>query len=80
MKERQKKLPQIDAACDHDRSLEFAIHLLDDLLRKHTLDEISSHTGISRRQLSYMRKDGITTYYFQLVMEVLADRVVLVHR
>ena len=74
MKEMLKELPKIDAQTDHNDTLEFANDLLDDLLRFYTLDQISAHSGISRRNLSYFRHRGITTFAMQLTLEVLAGR------
>ena len=78
MKEILKGLPQIDAQFEYDDTTEYANKLLDELLRYFTLNQISSHTGISRRLLSYMRHRGISTYPMQLSLEILSGSKVLV--
>lgn len=77
MKEKLNTLPQIDAQFEHDNTPAFANDLLDDLLRYFTLNQIASHAGISRRNLSYMRHDGIKNYPMQVTLEILAGRKVL---
>ena len=74
MKESTKRLPQIDAVMQHDDSTVFANKLLDELLARYTLNIISSHTGICRRSLSYMRHNGIRSFPDQLALEVMATR------
>jgi hypothetical protein len=76
-KERLSELPQIDKLRDHDRSPGFAITLLDEIMRYYTLNQIEAHTGISRRNLSYMKHNGINTYPMQLALELMAGRKVL---
>lgn len=72
MKEAMKSLPPIDAQFEHRPDPEYASELLDRLLRYYTLDQISLHTGISRRSVSYLRHKGFHTMSDQLIMEVLA--------
>jgi len=66
------ELPQIDAQFEHNVTPEYANQLLDELLTKLTLDQISLHSGICRRSLSYLRHRGIQNYPWQLTLEVLA--------
>lgn len=73
-KEKLNGLPQIDAQFEHNNTPEYANELLDELLRYFTLNQIASHCGISRRNLSYMRHDGIKNFPMQVTMEVLAGR------
>jgi hypothetical protein len=72
LKEKLNELPQIDAQFEHDSTPEYANQLMDDLLKYFTLNEISAHTGISRRNLSYMRHRGINTYPMQVILEIMA--------
>jgi hypothetical protein len=65
-------LPQIDAQFQHRKDTIFSNELLDELLRFYTLNQISLHTGICRRSLSYMRHKGILNYPDQLAMEIMA--------
>ena len=78
LKERLNKLPQVDREKEYDGSLEYANSILDHLLRFYTLSQISAHVGISRRNLSYMRHEGIKNYPMQVVLEILAGVKVLV--
>ena len=73
MKEVRNTLPQIDAIADFNPSPEYANYLLDRCLKYYTLDQISAHTRICRRSLSYMRHRGVGTYPMQLTLEVFAD-------
>lgn len=77
LKEILKGLPQIDGQFEYNESKEYANELLDTLLRYFTLNQISAHTGISRRLLSYMRHRGVSTYPMQVVLEILAGVKVL---
>jgi hypothetical protein len=77
LKEKLSGLPQIDAQFEYKGTPEYANELLDHLLRFFTLNQIASHCGISRRNLSYMRHDGIKNYPMQLTLEVLAGYKVL---
>jgi hypothetical protein len=77
LKVQPKELPQIDALRDHDRSTKYANSLLDDLLKNYTLIQIAAHTGICKRNISYMRHRGINTFPMQLALEALAGRRVI---
>ena len=72
LKESMRTLPQIDAQFEQNKTAEYANELLDKLLRRLTLDQISLHSGICRRSLSYMRHKGIHNYPWQLTLEVLS--------
>ena len=72
-----KRLPQIDAQFERDDSAEYANELLDELLKYLTLDQISAHTGICRRSLSYMRHRGVLSFPDQVTLEILANKRVL---
>lgn len=78
LKEKLSGLPQIDAQFEYNNKTEFANELLDELLRYFTLNQIAAHCGISRRNLSYMRHEGIKNYPMQLTLEILSQRKVLV--
>ncbi len=80
MKERLKELPQLNAVENYNPSVEYANELLNELLRFYTLDQIESHTHVSRRALSYMRHRGIGAYPMQLAMEILAGKWTLKRR
>jgi hypothetical protein len=77
LKEKLNGLPQIDATFQFNSSKEYANELMDDLLRYFTLNQIEAHTGICRRNLSYFRHKGISTFPMQLTLEILAGRVEL---
>ena len=72
LKAKQPELPQIDAQFEHRVEPDYANQILDDLLDWYTLDQISAHSGICRRSLSYMRHRGIRSYPDQLALEVLS--------
>jgi len=71
LKEPLKELPPIDAQAHFNPSPEYANEVLDKLLRFYTLSQISAHTDISRRNLSYFRHRGISTYPMQIALELL---------
>jgi hypothetical protein len=74
LKEIMLKLPQIDAQFDHNSDPLYASEILDIMLKYYTLDQISLHSGICRRSVSYMRHRGFRSYPDQLVMEILAGK------
>ena len=78
MKEKLNGLPQIDAQVEYNGTPEFANELLDELLRYFTLNQIAAHSGISRRNLSYMRHEGIKNYPMQFTLQVLSGAKALV--
>lgn len=85
MKEMLKELPQIDAQFEFYEkgsveSVAYANKLLNTLLRFYTLHQISSHTGIGVRLLSYMRHRGVNTYPNQIALEIMAGAKVIVER
>lgn len=77
MKEKLNGLPQIDAQFEHNSTPEYANELLDELLRFFTLNQIASHCGISRRNLSYMRHEGIKNFPMQVTLEIMAGHKML---
>jgi hypothetical protein len=72
LKESPQELPQIDAQFQQDKTVDYANEVLDKLLRYYSLNQISLHTGICRRSLSYMRHSGIRSFPYQLAMEILS--------
>lgn len=72
-KEKPSALPQIDAELEWDKSPEYANQILDTLLDSgYTLTQVSHYSGICRRSLSYMRKRGIRSFPYQIVLEIMA--------
>lgn len=72
-KENQSGLPQIDAQYEFNDSPEYANKILDKLLDDgFTLTQVSAHTGICRRSLSYMRQRGIRSFPYQIALEIMA--------
>lgn len=71
-KDRPYELPQIDAQFEWNPTPEYANELLDKLLEYFTLQQVSSHTGICKRSLSYMRQRGVRSFPFQIALEIMA--------
>jgi len=68
-----RQLPQIDAQIEFNSDPAYAAEILDNLLRFYTLDQISAHSGISRRSISYLRHKGFHTMPDQITLEILAE-------
>ena len=76
-KAKPKELPQIDAQFEFNDTPEYANKLLDRLLTVFTLRQVSAHTGICRRSLSYMRQNGIRSYPYQIALEIMSGEKTL---
>lgn len=74
MKEPLNALPTINGALYHDTSPEYATEVIDKLLRYFTLSEIADFSGISRRNISYMKRLGFRNYPMQVTLEILAEQ------